>query len=169
MTITYRDGEVGDAAAISALFAETFTATFGRLYTPDNLAAFLAKPSPEAFAGELADAAFAFRIALDGEQLAGFIKLGPPSLPIDSPPDTLELRQLYLRDGYKGQGIAQQLTDWLFAEARRREASHLELSVYVDNHRARRFYENYGFVEVGKYQFKVGDHLDDDRIMRVAL
>ena len=169
MTITYRDGNVADATAISTLFAESFTATFGELYTPDNLSAFLAKLSPGAFAAELADPDYAVRLAFDGERLAGFIKLGPSTLPIDSPPDTLELRQLYLRDGYTGQGIAQALADWLCAEARRREASHLELSVYVDNHRARRFYENYGFVEVGKYQFKVGDHLDDDRIMRVRL
>ena len=35
--------------------------------------------------------------------------------------------------------------------------------------RARRFYERYGFEEVGKYVFMVGNHADDDRIMRLTL
>jgi ribosomal protein S18 acetylase RimI-like enzyme len=43
------------------------------------------------------------------------------------------------------------------------------LSVYIDNHRARRFYERYGFEEVGRYAFPVGGTIDDDRIMRLAL
>ena len=43
------------------------------------------------------------------------------------------------------------------------------LSVYIDNHRARRFYERYGFEEVGRHQFRIGDMIDDDRIMRLAL
>ena len=66
-------------------------------------------------------------------------------------------------------GIAATLMDWALEEGRRRGKAHMQLSVYVDNHRARRFYEKRGFVEVGHYQFKVGNHIDDDRVMRVAL
>ena len=43
------------------------------------------------------------------------------------------------------------------------------LTVYIDNHRARRLYEKAGFVEVGHYPFRVGSTIDDDRIMRRAL
>ena len=35
--------------------------------------------------------------------------------------------------------------DWALDEARRRGARQLYLSVFIDNHRARRFYERYGF------------------------
>jgi RimJ/RimL family protein N-acetyltransferase len=54
-------------------------------------------------------------------------------------------------------------------EARRRGALDLYLTVYVDNHRARRFYEGYGFEFVGPYTFMVGNHADEDHIMRLAL
>ena len=59
--------------------------------------------------------------------------------------------------------------DWAIATARARGAQDLFLSVYVDNHRARRFYERYGFERVGRYQFMVGAHADEDDLMRLAL
>ena len=59
--------------------------------------------------------------------------------------------------------------DWAIAEARQRGGRYVTLTVYIDNHRARRFYEKYGFEEVGKYVFMVGNHADDDRIMRLKL
>ena len=126
--------------------------------------------SPEAFASEIDDPHYAFRLAEEDDgRLAGFIKLGPPNLPVDTPPHSIELRQLYVLTPWQGEGIAAKLTDWAFDEARRRECKHIQLSVYIDNHRARRFYEKRGFVEVGRYEFKVGNHIDDDRVMRVDL
>ena len=62
-----------------------------------------------------------------------------------------------------------QLMDWAIDEARRRGAEELYLTVYTDNHRARRFYERYGFEAVGRYDFMVGSHADEDVIMRKLL
>jgi GNAT superfamily N-acetyltransferase len=169
MTIAYRDGRPGDGAALSELFCESFAATFGHLYAAADLAAFLCKMDADAFEGELASDAFAFRLAEEAGRLAGYAKLGPNDLPGEAPERTLELYQLYLRAGWHGTGVAQCLMDWALREARRRGASHLQLSVFVDNHRARRFYEHFGFAEVGKYVFMVGKHADDDRIMRLKL
>lgn len=59
--------------------------------------------------------------------------------------------------------------DWTIATARARGASELILSVYVDNHRAKAFYTRYGFVDIGRYDFPVGDTIDEDRIMRLSL
>ena len=166
MSIAYRDGEVGDAAAVAALFAQSFVDTFGHLYPPDDLAEFLSGVTPEAFAAELEDARFAFRLAEDDGRLAGFAKLGPPSLPVDTPPATIELRQLYVLPEWKGQGVAAALMDWVVETAARRSAEHVQLSVYVENHRAIRFYERYGFVPVGRFDFMVGSHADEDIILR---
>ena len=165
----YRDGRPGDGAALSDLFCEMFAATFGHLYAEADIASFLCKMDEGAFEGELADPAFAFRLAEDGDKLAGYAKIGPNALPGEHPPATLELYQLYLRSEWHGSGVAAALIEWAMAEARARGATHLSLSVYVDNHRARRFYQRYGFEEVGRYDFMVGNHADDDRVMRVAL
>ena len=167
--LTYRAGRAGDGAILSDLFCEMFAATFGHLYAESDLASFLCKMDEGAFEGELADPAFAFRLAEADGKLAGYAKIGPNALPGDHPSGTLELYQLYVRSEWHGAGVARTLMDWAMAEAGARGAAHLALSVYVDNHRARRFYERYGFEEVGAYEFMVGNHADDDRIMRVAL
>lgn len=59
--------------------------------------------------------------------------------------------------------------EWVFAEARVRGADELFLSVFVDNQRARRFYQRRGFIDVGPYHFMVGNQADEDVVMKVAL
>ena len=167
--IDYRDGGAGDAALMSRIGKQTFVETFGHLYTPENLAAFLANHSEENWLGELTSPAFAVRIAEEEGEAAGFAKVGPPSLPFEVTGPTAELRQLYVLKPWHGAGIAHALMDWAIEEARRRGAEQMFLSVFVDNHRARRFYDRYGFEAVGTYDFMVGTHADLDIIMRKVL
>jgi len=70
---------------------------------------------------------------------------------------------------HQGAGIAQELMDWAFVEAKRRGADDLYLTVFIDNHRARRFYGRFGFEPVGRYDFMVGSHADEDVILRKSL
>jgi GNAT superfamily N-acetyltransferase len=87
-------------------------------------------------------------------------------LPYETSAPAIELRRLYLRSSAHGRGIAQELMKWALAEAAERGAQEVILSVYVDNHRARRFYEHFGFEAVGRYDFMVGTHKDEDLILR---
>jgi ribosomal protein S18 acetylase RimI-like enzyme len=167
--ISYRDATPADLPAIDALFRESFIATFGHLYSPENLALFLAKFTPQAWAEEFATPGLAFRLAEDDQGLVGYGKLGPVTLPVAPDPGAIELRQLYVRERGKGSGAAQALMDWILDSARARGAATLWLSVYIDNHRAKRFYERYSFVDRGRYAFMVGDHEDEDRLMSLDL
>ena len=167
--IEYRDGTAADLPAIEALFRKSFTATFGHLYAPQDLAAFFAKSTPEAWAEEFAEPEIAFHLAFSGERLVGFVKLGALELPAETSAPATELRQLYLDEDAKGTGAAAVLMDWAIATARARGSRELWLSVYIDNHRAKRFYQRYGFEDRGLYRFMVGNHADEDRLMRLAL
>ncbi len=167
--IGYRDGVITDAALLSVLSQRTFSETFGHLYAPDDLAAFLARLSTKAWRDELADSAFAVRIAEDAAQAIAFAKLGPPALPFKPEGKAVELRQLYVLAPWQGTGIAGTLMNWAIASARKRGADMLRLSVFVDNHRAKRFYMKRGFERVGTYAFMVGTHADEDDIMRLWL
>lgn len=169
MTISYRDAVPADLPQIDAVFRESFTDTFAHLYDPKDLAAFFDKFTLEAWAEEMADDQYAFRVVETDGRMVGFAKIGPPSVPVESRADRLELRQIYLLKEWHGQGIAQQLMDWGIAQVKRRGAQELYLTVYVDNLRAKRVYERYGFEAIGSYAFMVGDHADEDIIMRLTL
>lgn len=169
MTITYRDATAADLPAVDTLFRDSFTATFGHLYAPADLGAFLGQFTPEAWAAELAQPDLKIHLAEEAGTLIGFAKVSDVELPVTPTGPALELRQLYLTDAAKGRGVADALTKWVMEEARRRGAGELFLSVYVDNHRAKAFYARYGFQDVGSYEFPVGDHVDEDRLMRLTL
>ena len=167
--IAYRDATLADAALMARIGPQTFVETFGHLYSPENLAVFLENHSKANWAAELGNPAYAVRIAEDDGVAAGFAKVGPPSLPFEAKGKAAELRQLYVLKPWQGAGIAATLMDWAIAEARRRGAEEMFLSVFVDNARARRFYARYGFEQVGTYDFMVGTHADLDLVMRLAL
>jgi diamine N-acetyltransferase len=69
----------------------------------------------------------------------------------------------------KGTGAAQMLMDWTIDHARGAGYRRLVLSVFIENHRAQRFYERYGFVEIGRNAYVVGDTIDDDRVWMLRL
>jgi GNAT superfamily N-acetyltransferase len=169
VTVAYRCAGPADAATLAALGRATFSETFGHLYTPENLAAFLGTHSESNWREELSDSRFRIRIAEEEGRAAAYAKLGPPSLPFETRRPATELRQFYVLKPWHGRGVATEMMRWVLAEARAKGAEELYLSVFVDNHRARRFYERYGFEAVGTYHFMVGSHADDDVIMRLRL
>ena len=169
MTITYRDATAADLPAIDRVFRTSFCETFAHLYRPEDLAAFLGKFTPEAWAEEFSDPRYRFRVAEDGGEVVGYVKLGPSELPIDSSAPAIELRQIYVMQDHHGSGLARALTEWAIDEAQKSGFEELYLTVYIDNHRARRFYDRFGFEAVGRYDFMVGSHADEDIIMRKVL
>lgn len=169
MSVAYRDARPGDGAELDHLFETSFRDTFGHLYRTEDLEAFLSSFGVVEWEAELRDAAYAVHLAEVDGNLAGYVKLGPLKLPVDPAGPALLLGQMYVLKAHHGSGIAQSLMDWAIGEARRRGAAELYLTVFTENHRARRFYRRYGFEEVGPYAFMVGDHADEDIIMRLTL
>jgi len=166
MKITYRDATPADAAVIDRIFDTSFCDTFAHLYAAEDLDVFLAGFSVADWRRELEDPAYEFRIGEVNGEPVGYVKLGPMKLPIETNRPALVLDQLYILKEHHGVGIAHALMDWTVDRAKRRGAEELFLTVYVDNHRARRFYERYGFETVGKYNFMVGSQADEDLILR---
>lgn len=167
--VLWRDACPDDAATLAAIGRESFIETFGHLYTAENLAAFLEIHEEENWRQDLSDPSYAVRLGFVEGLNAAYVKLGPPSLPFTPPQGSIELRQFYILGPWQGAGLAPAMMDWALAEARRRGATDIYLSVFVDNHRARRFYEKHGFEPVGRYDFMVGTHADEDIVMRRAL
>lgn len=167
--ITYRDATPRDAATLDRIFDTSFCDTFGHLYRPEDLGAFLSSSGVEKWEADLRQPAYSFRIGeVDGVPV-GYVKLGPMTLPVETDRPAILLDQLYILKEHHGVDIAHALMDWALEEAARRGAEEMYLTVYVDNHRARRFYDRYRFEAVGRYDFMVGNHADEDIIMRRQL
>ena len=170
MSFTIRRASAADAPAVRDLFHRSFTATFGHIYPPEDLAGFLADCPEERFRAEAVSPDFAVFLGLGpAGELLGYCTLGPQDLGIEPEGRWWVLRQLYLDEAAKGSGLAQALMRQALAEARARAVENLYLTVWVENHRARRFYDAHGFEEVGSYAFVVGSTVDDDRILRLKL
>ncbi|SFP68668.1 GNAT family N-acetyltransferase [Sphingomonas rubra] len=167
--IRYRDATAADLPAIDALFRRSFVATFGTLYAPADLATFLAGFSAAAWADEFAQPGVAIRLAEEEGVLLGYAKIGDQKLPVEPIGAAVELRHLYLDVAAQGRGIADALLHWTIETSRARGAGELFLSVFVDNTRAKRFYARRGFEAIGRYEFPVGDHVDQDDLMRLVL
>ena len=169
MTITLRPATKADAATLASLGARTFTDTFGHLYDPDDLDLFLKSHAEEHWAAELCDPEFAVLLVEVSGEAVGYAKVGPPHLPFEPRGTAVELRQFYLVKAWQGHGLADEMMAWVIDQAEQQDGNDLYLSVFVDNHRARRFYERWGFIAEGRYAFMVGSHADEDIVMRRPL
>lgn len=163
----------GDAEAIAAFANASFTHTFGHIYDPADLATFLADWNPpDRVRAQLANPGYAIALVRDtAGAILGYIKMGPVDfdLPAEQPTDSaVELHQLYVAEAAKGTGVAVALMEWGIAWARAR-ASILYLTVFTENDRAQAFYRRYGFYDVGRNEFRVGNHVDEDRFFRLDL
>lgn len=167
--VSTRRAEPADLPAIDALFRQSFTDTFGHLYAPEDLDAFLNTFTPEGWQAEYDDPASAFLVAEAGGAIVGYIKIGALKLPAATDRPAMELRQIYFDRSWLGRGLARPMLDWAIDEARRRGAEEMYLSVFTENDRARALYRRYGFTEVGPYRFMVGNHADEDIILKLDL
>ncbi|MGD8379087.1 MAG: GNAT family N-acetyltransferase [Gammaproteobacteria bacterium] len=164
------DAELG--SRLRPIARRIFSETFGHLYDGDALRTFCdgyyGIDGP--MANDLADPSVGWRIAVVDNRPIGYAKLTPLRAPATNAPDgSLELQQIYVLSQWHGQGVADELMNWAIGSARSAGAPELYLTVFSHNERAKRFYTRYGFDEVGRCTFVLGDYRDDDRIWRKVL
>jgi ribosomal protein S18 acetylase RimI-like enzyme len=165
---TIRRAAPADAEALVAIGRATFAETFGHLYPPEDLAAFLAEAHGLARASaDLADPQKAvWLVEADGEAV-GYAVAGPCKLPHpDVTPTCGELERIYLLASHQGGGAGGRLLAetlaWLEKDGPRR----LWIGVWSENHGAQRLYARHGFEQVGTYEFAVGQTRDHEFILR---
>lgn len=156
--------------ALSQLATDTFVETFGHLYPPEDLKAFLEKSyAPAQLTADTADPAQFWRIVYDGDDAVAYLQCGPVGLPhTEAEASTAgELKRLYVHSSQQGKGLGKMLLtiamDWMtdtYGDAPQ------WIGVWSENHKAQALYLSYGFERVGEYQFPVGSTLDDEFILR---
>jgi diamine N-acetyltransferase len=168
MSLAIRRATPEDARALSDVGIRTFVETFGHMYPPEDLQAFLEEShAPEVYARYLADPAYALWLLVDGDAVAGYALAGPSGLPHpDVAAQDGELKRLYvtpsLHNGGWGGRLFQAALDWLERDGPRT----LWISVWSENLGAQRFYARQGFEKAGEYEFPVGRVRDREFMFR---
>jgi diamine N-acetyltransferase len=165
----YRDAVAADADVLAAFARDTWVETFGHLYPPHDLRAYLtAKYGADIQRREIADSETRYRLAFDDAGLVGYCMMGRLDMPVDDP-GALELHRLYLHKRAKGAGVADALMRETIAWAKAKGASALYLSVWENNERAQKFYRRFGFEDYSEWDFMVGSIADRDYIWKLPL
>jgi ribosomal protein S18 acetylase RimI-like enzyme len=156
-----------DAECLTALGRATFSTTFGHLYPPEDLAAFLdAAHTPEQYVAWAIDPAYGLWIAERDGQAIGYALAGPNTLPHpDAAPSDGELKRIYIAREAQGGGVGSLLMD-VALDFLGKLHRPLWIGVWSENLGAQKLYARHGFVKAGEYEFHVGKTRDREFILR---
>jgi GNAT superfamily N-acetyltransferase len=169
MNIRY--GNINDAKMLAELGTKTFSDTFAKDNTPENMAAYLKRTfSPEIQLAELSSLNNIFLIAESESQPIGYAQLIVDSKEeIITGIKPLEIRQIYATQEYIGKGVGKALMQAAIHEAEQRGCDSIWLGVWEKNPRAIEFYKKWGFKVVGTHVFMLGADPQRDFIMELEL
>ena len=171
-SVSYGPPAAADHELVRAMACRSFSDAFAHHYDPEPFAAFLAQAYGPggSMALDLEDPTIRWLVAFSQGAPVGYAKLTPLRAPAPSPgPGAVELQQLYVLSDWHGRDVAPHLMEWALATAAEAGAPEIYLTVFDHNERAKRFYRRYGFSEIGRCTFRLGDRIDDDRIWRREL
>ena len=158
------------APLLQQLMRATFTETFGPLYPPADLAAYLDSAYDlDRLAAELADRRNHWQLILDdaGTPVA-YLECVPAHLPHpELRPEHGEIERIYVLQSQQGRGFGRLLMEQALAHLGERYGDAPQwLGVWSQNVRAQALYRAYGFEKAGEYIFPVGDTQDLEFIFR---
>jgi ribosomal protein S18 acetylase RimI-like enzyme len=168
---TIRVATGDDVSLLSELSATTFREAFAHENSPEDMEAYLKESfSQEQLTRELSDPAAAFFIAELSGKLLGYAKLlsGEPDASVRGS-NPVELVRLYVLPESIGHGVGAALMEACIRESKERGFKTLWLGVWEHNPRAIRFYQKWGFQEVGSHIFQLGSDAQTDLIMQKSL
>lgn len=172
MDINLRRAAPQDAAALATVGTATFLESYAGLIDGGALVRHCAeKQTKPVYAAALADPAQALWIAelAPGAAPVGYLHMSAPDLPIETGPDDLEIKRIYVLERLHRSGLGRAMLEACEREARARGATRILLGVFKGNQRALAFYERTGFVKAGERAFDVGGTIFDDWLMAKPL
>lgn len=165
-----RKATIEDAEMLADLAYKTFWDAFHDhpKNAPEDLADYMQKAfNVEQLQTELSDKNSIFFIAEIENEPAGYARLIIDRIENGiSATKPIELNRLYSKQEFLGKGVGARLMEECFALAKRLNCDAMWLGVWEFNPRAQRFYEKYGFREVGKHVFLLGSDPQTDLLMQ---
>jgi ribosomal protein S18 acetylase RimI-like enzyme len=160
-----------DAETLRDLAITTFRASHGHSASDVDIDAYInAKFTVENIAAELSDASNVFHFIYCNGELAGYSKI-IYNTPYENltPPNSTKLERLYVLEKFYDRKLGKQLMDFNLNLAKQNGQSGVWLYVWTENHRAVRFYNNYGFQQIAETSFQISArHANPNWILSLA-
>ncbi|TGD81417.1 GNAT family N-acetyltransferase [Hymenobacter wooponensis] len=162
------------AAQLAELGRQTFHEAFAAQNRPEDMAAYLAASfSPEQQLAELQDPNTVFLLAQLVQDVVGYAKLKLHSTLGQEegkvPEERLEIERLYILEDWIGTGLGATLMRRAIEEARQQKCRAVVLGVWEKNTRVIEFYRRFGFKPIGQHEFRLGQDVQTDLILRKGL
>jgi ribosomal protein S18 acetylase RimI-like enzyme len=162
---------VAEAEMLQQIARQTFLESFAESNTEQNMKQYIQESfAIPKLAAELNNPDSEFYFAMLKNQPIGYMKVnlrGAQTELYNS--RAVELERIYVLKSHQGQKIGQLLFSKALDIAREAKAPFLWLGVWEHNTNAIGFYKRQGFTEFDSHQFKLGDDIQTDIIMRLDL
>jgi ribosomal protein S18 acetylase RimI-like enzyme len=167
----FRPATLDDSVTIAALSVQVFLDTYATEgIRPDLAREAFSRYSAEAFVARLAEPDRRFLVSEHATGLLGFAELLLKPLP--APAGAVvgaELVRLYVQPQCHGMGIGRQLLQIAESAAAALGLTHVWLTAWEGNHRARGFYEAVGYSDVGATTYTLQGNSYGNRVFAKRL
>jgi ribosomal protein S18 acetylase RimI-like enzyme len=170
-SLRVRHADLLDAGVLASLGARSFVDAFAADNDPRDIERYVAESFAEArIATELAKEGSTFLLAYDDDfsldSPIGYSRLqGGSTTDAVTARRPVELVRIYVEPSLIGHGYGSALLQLCLDEAAAKGYDVIWLGVWEHNDRARRFYERWGFQQVGERVFVLGDDVQTDHVM----
>lgn len=150
---------ISELTALTELAKTTFLQSHGHCASEEEVASYVNENFTEVnFEKELGDANNVYHSLYLHDELVGYSKINL-NYPFKAVTDAscAKMERLYLLDKTHGTGLGKAFFDFNIELTKAHQQSGVWLFVWVENHRAIRFYEKQGFEIVGEHDFRISD------------
>lgn len=172
---TLRLARISDAEAIATLGSSVFASTFGYSLSPSDLVTYLQEAySLTSVQTDILNPSITTLVAvspISPYPVVGFSQLNRSSTEpcIENEPKPVELQRLYVNTIFQGGGVGKLLVEGIEKIVREEGYETLWLGVWEENLKALGFYRKFGFEECGSHDFKMGECIQTDKIVKKAV
>ena len=160
-----------DLIELQKISIETFNDTFAEQNDSNNLKEYLIEAYHlEKLKREMMNSNSRFFFIYLDNQIVGYLKVNIDSAQTEKIDENgLEVERIYIRKEYKRHALGRQLLEFAIDLANKERRKLIWLGVWEENENALRFYQTFGFRQIGTHDFYVGMDKQTDLIMAKEL
>jgi len=169
--LTIRPLTIDDLSALQSLGKTTFFETFAPYNSEANMQHYMATGFElDKLEKELTCEDSFFYFAEYNGELAGYLKLNIGDAQTElQDPLSLEVERIYVLQAFQANKIGQALFSKALEIAKEKSKQYLWLGVWEKNEKAIGFYQKNGFIVFDKHEFRLGNEVQIDWMMKLPL